>query len=472
MKIKSLIEGKTTNKVPPSKPRNFVAKNAIQTGAGAHKDKKKAVKQGDVKHKKKAIAEGAEFGSYYNEQLAQKVFDQNPNLSTSGRADELLNAGFVIAVQDLGRKRAQYEFSYNEDFPSDFVSSYSYLQRSSNGVEEALTPLNDVQKLQQDISELFKMRSGSSLTWDMLEELGITKDKWEDPEMLKLLLKRINSWAHNPQTESVDEDSIGSDSEPNQGNTPDTVTVDVPLMIRLFEYAREDAKSDMDLHDVAERLIAMSTEGQVLTMADYDEICPSHKNVDESAEYDDEAGMAANQLQTIQRCAKDMEATLVDGENLPEWVQSKIAIAKENIVTVFDYVLSQHQNGDVEMEEGMYRRPGSPTAYDRDYRSSVSGMGKHDSIAYQQDGGANDEGWDEEPQQRYQAPQDKLVLQGYYFYNVPAGKEQEAATYGIKQTKNGKWAKAKYNTSGRSFGMQKDMADKAFGPGKFWSPKK
>jgi len=34
------------------KPRNFVAKNAKMGGAGQHKDKKKAAKQGDVKHKK------------------------------------------------------------------------------------------------------------------------------------------------------------------------------------------------------------------------------------------------------------------------------------------------------------------------------------------------------------------------------------------------------------------------------------
>jgi hypothetical protein len=38
------------------KPRNFVAKNAVQSGAGAHKDKKKAQKQGDTKHKNKEPA--------------------------------------------------------------------------------------------------------------------------------------------------------------------------------------------------------------------------------------------------------------------------------------------------------------------------------------------------------------------------------------------------------------------------------
>lgn len=39
--------------------------------------------------------------------------------------------------------------------------------------------------------------------------------------------------------------------------------------------------------------------------------------------------------------------------------------------------------------EGWNRRD----AYQRDYDSSVSGMGKHQSLAYQLDGGANDEGW-------------------------------------------------------------------------------
>ena len=56
-------------------------------------------------------------------------------------------------------------------------------------------------------------------------------------------------------------------------NAQDVVSVDVPLLIRLLEYAREDAKTDMDLHDVTERLIALSQEGNTLTMQDYDTIC-------------------------------------------------------------------------------------------------------------------------------------------------------------------------------------------------------
>lgn len=55
-------------------------------------------------------------------------------------------------------------------------------------------------------------------------------------------------------------------------NPPDTVTVDIPLLIRLLEYAREDAKTDMDLHSLTEALIKASGEGKTLTMSDYDSL--------------------------------------------------------------------------------------------------------------------------------------------------------------------------------------------------------
>jgi hypothetical protein len=48
----------------PSKPRNFVSKNAKMGGAGAHKDKKRAAKQGDVKHKKQDVEEDVSRRSF------------------------------------------------------------------------------------------------------------------------------------------------------------------------------------------------------------------------------------------------------------------------------------------------------------------------------------------------------------------------------------------------------------------------
>jgi hypothetical protein len=52
----------------------------------------------------------------------------------------------------------------------------------------------------------------------------------------------------------------------------DTVTVDIPLLLRLLEYSKEDAKTDMDLHDVTEKLIALSKESSVLSMDHYNQI--------------------------------------------------------------------------------------------------------------------------------------------------------------------------------------------------------
>lgn len=53
-------------------------------------------------------------------------------------------------------------------------------------------------------------------------------------------------------------------------NPVDRITLDIPLFIRLLEYAKEDAQTDMDLHDVAERAIKIgSVQNQALSMDDY-----------------------------------------------------------------------------------------------------------------------------------------------------------------------------------------------------------
>lgn len=54
-------------------------------------------------------------------------------------------------------------------------------------------------------------------------------------------------------------------------DTIDTVTLDVPLMIRLLEHAREDLKSDTELHKVAENLVNLGAN-KTLSMTDFESI--------------------------------------------------------------------------------------------------------------------------------------------------------------------------------------------------------
>jgi hypothetical protein len=74
-------------------------------------------------------------------------------------------------------------------------------------------------------------------------------------------------------------------------NPKDIITVDVPLFIRLLEYAREDAQADVDLHDVAEKIISLSASGKTLTMNDYKLIIGSQEDIAEIRAWQVRAGI-------------------------------------------------------------------------------------------------------------------------------------------------------------------------------------
>ena len=74
-------------------------------------------------------------------------------------------------------------------------------------------------------------------------------------------------------------------------NPADKVTLDIPLFIRLLEYAREDAKTDMDLHNVAEKAISLSETERTLTMNDYDALVGGQEQPEEPNRMQELAGL-------------------------------------------------------------------------------------------------------------------------------------------------------------------------------------
>jgi hypothetical protein len=66
-----------------------------------------------------------------------------------------------------------------------------------------------------------------------------------------------------------------NEEEAEAKDAVDTVTMDVPLFIRMLEFAREDAKADVDLHDVAEKAIEINKSKETLSMQDYEDIIPA-----------------------------------------------------------------------------------------------------------------------------------------------------------------------------------------------------
>jgi hypothetical protein len=185
-------------------------------------------------------------------------------------------------------------------------------------------------------------------------------------------------------------------------NPADKITMDVPLFIRMMEYAREDAKTDMDLHNVAEKAIALSSSGKTLSMSDYSTIVGETEPINEyqkstntgtltiekkeDSKYywtfefinsgktfsgteglnsktaaqrdfmskstyikealreddwmqaDDESDMAKSQLKSIQSNASKLMSMIDNNEQLDAWVQAKITKAEDYLNSVEGYL--------------------------------------------------------------------------------------------------------------------------------------
>ena len=71
-------------------------------------------------------------------------------------------------------------------------------------------------------------------------------------------------------------------NEAKKEDAVDTITMDVPLFLRILEYSREDAQKDIDLHDVTDKAISLGKERGILSMEDYEEIVGDTEKVDEA----------------------------------------------------------------------------------------------------------------------------------------------------------------------------------------------
>ena len=253
------------------KPRNFVAKNAKMGGAGQHKDKKKAAKQGDVKHKNKEMAEGI--------------------------------SGLGYDAQAL------------------------------------------ITKLRRDVEE-----------------------------------KRLQA-------------------------TPDAVLA-----------AATELAGDMKF---APQLLVQQVLGKGMAEGF-------------NGEYDDEAGMAHTNLLTSARAVMGLLKTIEDKDNLPEWVQEKIAKAEMMLVGVWDYLQSQKEQGIDPQQDAneAYGRYDRRDAYQRDYDSSVSGMDRGNNHR-------DDERHDLDPSDWYIVKDGKMFKTSVY-----PNQEKEAMARGYSRTRDEAKAKA------------------------------
>jgi hypothetical protein len=142
------------------------------------------------------------------------------------------------------------------------IAAKEVLKQSRSGLDEASQQKPRVRKYT-------KMRPDGSkaVRYEVLDHMG-RRITGQGPEGFDDLKLAKDFYYKNY-------DRLASLDETADGNVTDTVKMDVPLLIRIMEFAREDAKTDMDLHDIAERLIELGKTGDTLTMQDYQDAVAS-----------------------------------------------------------------------------------------------------------------------------------------------------------------------------------------------------
>lgn len=101
-----------------------------------------------------------------------------------------------------------------------------------------------------------------------------SKDKFGDGGKTDEVITCSNcGWSWKESETTPEEKYICHKCGHNNAETMDTLKMDVPLFIRLLEFAREDAKDDMALHTLTEN--ALKLGDKTLTMEDYEQIVSS-----------------------------------------------------------------------------------------------------------------------------------------------------------------------------------------------------
>jgi hypothetical protein len=120
------------------------------------------------------------------------------------------------------------------------------------------------------------------VVYDTIEKTNLPYE-FDEEEKVKAQSRADLSNALYESKKMVDGGNTKNEIMNKNTDAKDTVTLDIPLMIRMLELSREDIHSDAELHHVVERLLDLKNK-PVLTMDDYEYIADiEHKHIKKMA---------------------------------------------------------------------------------------------------------------------------------------------------------------------------------------------
>jgi hypothetical protein len=209
-------------------------------------------KEDDWYDKFEEIVDLFNLKGFVKQSMSESLTAGYPHRKTSGEGFEKI----VIAepMDDATRERMIRRFEAEgwdakPNFGGGITAVKKTLMNEANGFTSGKQMINiKLQKYPKAIAKVNQLI-------DMIGEDKFTM------EMAEWLFDFFNN-AHfeSPMNEAKEEDKV------------DTITMDIPLFLRMLEYSREDAEQDLDLHDVTEKANKLGKERGILQMDDYEEI--------------------------------------------------------------------------------------------------------------------------------------------------------------------------------------------------------
>lgn len=210
--------------------------------------------------------------------LSQKEADDQPSTISNTQGEvEKINFVKTFDSPELAKKFMKF-------IPKDFAP-----KTEMDGAKISVLDITDAQK-KNLMATALKFISDNKpknmketitrLVKEVLAEKKLTKAEKNKKEDIVLGLKKSGFKKDDPALYAIATAKAKKLAEGEEEDVVDTITMDIPLFIRMLEYSKEDAQTDMDLHDVAENAIALNKDKEVLSMEDYNTIIGDSNNED------------------------------------------------------------------------------------------------------------------------------------------------------------------------------------------------
>lgn len=280
------------------KGTNFDILNQINTSIGAKSINQKAttVHAGDVIICKKTLKDktvktlqgtNKQIVSAINENAGCNVIEPGAKMKTE--------TGEVVQFKNGGKTKPPME-TLLTDLYKDHHEAWDFMEKISSEVNEnncSECAKKIISLFHKELNHHFNEEENDFFPW-VLQQDSNALNKIIIDELIEQhhwFISRIKIMEENPTPEKIKQfcnklihhikleeylmnkfkqDPFKNTDMENQptNNPKDTVTMNIPLLIRTLELAREDMETDAELHHMVERLIELKDK-EVLTMDDY-----------------------------------------------------------------------------------------------------------------------------------------------------------------------------------------------------------